>query len=302
MPMETRLDIFATIGAVIFAALVGYTFFNYVKPKDLEPGFDPCNGNWDEAFVVGCQTLTRIPQQPINTHSNIAYLAAGLYMYFRLETEPAFVFAVTMTYLAIGSALYHATSTKWAGMLDVTGIFTVYTAMLVYAIAAVLGAGQAHVIPMLMFAAAGLAAFALSRRYARHMRTVIAVCLGGTFLALAIYMWRRGDWSAGRYILISLVLLAAAYTAWSLDRARKLGPIPWGHGAWHVLTAVGIAVALFAVHFATAPCPERPADGTWETPATAACQAPAGGVVSLRGGAHPPVSHPVRTTQRSIHF
>jgi predicted membrane channel-forming protein YqfA (hemolysin III family) len=302
MPTETWLDIAATAGAVVFAALVGLTFFRYVKPKDLEPGFDPCNGDWHEGEVVGCQTLAHIPQQPINTHSNIAYLAAGLYMYFFLETEPAFVFAVTMTYLAIGSALYHATSTKWAGMLDVTGIFTVYTALLVYAIAAVTGVGQAHVIPMLMFAAAGLTAFLLSRRYGRHMRMVIAICLGGTFLALVIYMWRRGDWSAGRYILVSLVLLGAAYTCWSLDRARKLGRIPWGHGAWHVLTAAGSAVAIYAVHFATAPCPERLPDGTMESPATAACQAVADGVVSLLGGPWPPVSHPIRTTQRSIHF
>ena len=302
MPTETWLDIAATTGAVVFAALVGLTFFRYVKPKDLEPGFDPCNGEWDEALTVGCRTLTRIPQQPINTHSNITYLAAGLYMYFLLETEPAFVFAVTMTYLAIGSALYHATSTKWAGMLDVTGIFTVYTALLVYAIAAVSGAGQAHVIPMLMFAAAGLTAFLLSRRYGRHMRMVIAICLGGTFLALVIYMWSRGNWSAGRYILISLVLLAAAYTCWTLDRKRKLGPIPWGHGAWHVLTAAGSAVALYAVYFATAPCPERSADGEMETPPTAACQAPIARVVSLRGGSLPPTPHSIGTSQRNIHF
>lgn len=291
MPNEVLLDIAATAGAVVFAALVGLTFFRYVKPKDLEPGFDPCNGEWDEALTLGCCTLDRIPQQPINTHSNIAYLAAGLYMYYFLETEPAFVFAVTMTYLAIGSALYHATSTKWAGMLDVTGIFTVYTALLVYAIAAVVGVGQAHVIPMLMFGVAGLTAFLLSRRYARYMRTVIALGLGGTFVALVFYMRNQDDWSAGRYILISLLLLGAAYTCWSLDRARKLGPIPWGHGAWHVLTAAGSSVALYAVHFATAPCPPPPAPGEPLEARTAACQSPRAGVTSLPGGSLPPVPH-----------
>jgi predicted membrane channel-forming protein YqfA (hemolysin III family) len=294
MPTETWLDILATAGAVVFATLVGLTLFRYLKPADLQGGFDPCNGNWHEGEVVGCSTLSHIPQQPLNTHSNLAYLAAGLYMYFFLETEPAFVFAVTMTYLCIGSALYHATSTKWSGMLDVTGIFTVYTGLLVYAVAAVAGVGTAHVTPMLMFVVAGLSAFLLSRRYARNMRMVIAIGLGGTFAALLVHMFLRGDWSSLRYVLISLVLLAGAYAAWMLDRARKLGPYPWGHGAWHLLTAVGSAVALYAVHFATAPCPPPPAPGDGPGARTAACESPAGGVTSRPGAALPPVSeaHP----------
>jgi predicted membrane channel-forming protein YqfA (hemolysin III family) len=298
MPTETWLDIVATAGALVFAALVGLTFFRYLKPVDFQGGFDPCNGNWHEGEVVGCTTLKHIPQQPLNTHSNLAYLAGGLYMYFFLETEPAFVFAVTMTYLCIGSALYHATSTKWSGMLDVTGIFTVYTALLVYAIAAVAGVGMAHVTPMLMFVVAGLSAFLLSRRYARNMRTVIAVGLGGTFAALIVYMWLHHDWSALRYVLISLVLLAGAYTSWILDRARKLGPYPWGHGAWHVLTAAGSAVALYAVHFATAPCPTPASPGDARGAITAACQSPGGRVTSLPGGTLPPSpSHPQVPTQ-----
>lgn len=245
-------DIMVTIGALIFATLILVTLFQYLEPAKVAADYKRCNGEWHEGELNHCHAgLLYIPQQPVNTYSNLAYLAAGLYVQFSVDTGPAFVFAVAMTYLAIGSSLYHATSTGWAGMLDVTGIFTVFTAIVTYALAAVLGAGQEHVTPTLMFLAAGLSAFLLSRRYSRYMRAVIAICLGTTYLILLIHMAVTDDWAGLRYLAASFALFAIGFYSWGLDKKRKFPLKRWGHGLWHLLTAAASAVVFIAIDVVT---------------------------------------------------
>jgi channel protein (hemolysin III family) len=235
-----------TVGAMLFAWMVLRTLFSYLQPSWVDANLGRCSG-WHEEVLAGCQQLERIPHQPINTYSNLAYLAAGLYLQFSLDTPAAFVFAVTMTYLCIGSALFHALTTKWAGMLDVTGIYAVFTAIAVYALAALLGLGGHVHVSTAMFVVAGAAVLVLSPRYHKRMRLVIALCLGGAYAMLLLRMWSTGDWDPLRYGGISLALFVAGYLSWEADKRRRFVPRPWGHGFWHLFTAAASAVVFYAI-------------------------------------------------------
>jgi channel protein (hemolysin III family) len=236
-----------TSGAVIFATLLFISLFRYLEPAKVASDYKPCSGSWHEAELEGCsQGLLKIPQQPVNTYTNLAYLAAGLWMQLSLGTGPAFVFALTMMYLCLGSTLYHATSTGWAGMLDVTGIYTVFSSTLIYALAALIGQGGDPLVPAAMFVAAGGTAFFLSKR--RHsMQWVIALLLGSTYLLLILRMAITHSWSPLIHVGVSVGLFAVGFTSWVLDQRRRF-PLPrWGHGVWHLFTAAASAVAFHAI-------------------------------------------------------
>jgi predicted membrane channel-forming protein YqfA (hemolysin III family) len=225
-----------------------------------------------------------VPQQPINTYSNLAYLAAGILVHFHLKTDPSFVFAVTMTYLAIGSALYHATSTRWAGMLDVTGIYAVFSAIAVYALLTLLF-GDWDLTPEVMLVVAGVcatvlykmgkpkkkegephapaddpcaevpaqsAAAAPKRRRSDRMRTVIAICLGTAYLCVLARM-AMTTWKHWPLLASSVVLFVLGYWSWGMDRKRTFPLRSWGHGVWHVLTAAASGLVFYAVHYTALP-------------------------------------------------
>jgi channel protein (hemolysin III family) len=239
----------ATAGAVIFAYLIFKTLFRYMTPDTVSSNYKCCNGGWHEAKLAECHiSLRSVPQQPINTWSNLAYLAAGLIIQFSVGTDPAFVFAVTMTYLCIGSTLYHATSTGWAGVLDVTAILTVFPSIAIYAAAGQFRAADHPLTPLVMFLAAGLIAYLLSKRANQYMRAVIALSLGTSYLLLLVYIFRTGQWPLMRYLLGSLALFVVGYVSWGLDKKAKFPITPWGHGVWHVATAAASALVFYAVH------------------------------------------------------
>ena len=78
-----------TAGAVIFMALLFAAAFKFVRPSILMDDYVPCAGGWHEAELNSCsQGLLKLPQQPVNTYSNLAYLAAGLFPAIVLKTPP----------------------------------------------------------------------------------------------------------------------------------------------------------------------------------------------------------------------
>lgn len=235
--------------AIIFAGLVFRGFFAFIKPETVAVDYDTCGGKWDEAYIHHCdQGLLHIPQQPVNTYSNLGYLAAGVYMHVIVGTNASLVFAITMAYLAVGSTLFHATSTKWAGMLDVIAIYVVFSAVAVYAASTLFDATTWTFTPAIMLVVAGLVSYLFSKRYKRRMNLVIAIFLGGSYLAVLVNMWIEHDTSAWRYLMTSFVLFALAYFIWNLDRKRIFPLRGWGHGFWHVLTAAASAFVFQAAN------------------------------------------------------
>jgi len=237
-----------TLGVVIFVTLLLVAIFRSVDPAIVRDGYRSCAGNWYEAELNDCKHgLRAIPQQPVNTYSNLAYVAAGFFPGFLLGTPASYIFALAMLYLCIGSALYHATSTRWAGMMDVTAIYVVFSALAVCAVA-VLFPLPDWLAPVMMPVVAGGVAYILSPRYHRNMRLIIGLFLGGTYATVLLKMAISGDWAFGLYLLVSLLAFALAYLFWSMDRARTF-PFPrWGHGLWHILTALACTLVFFAIH------------------------------------------------------
>ena len=223
--------------------------FRYLDPGIVADDYHACRGGWHESYLNNCQAgLQKVPQQPVNTYSNLAYLAVGVFVELWLDTYPSFVLAVTMTYLCFGSALYHATSTRWAGMLDVTAIYTVFSAVAVYALAVLVGLGDNWATPAVMFVVAGLTAFLLAQRFRRKMNLVIGIFLGGAYAFQLLHMALTVQWFAWRSLLGSFVLFALAFLAWNMDKAQRF-PLPrWGHGVWHLLTAAACGFLFYAVH------------------------------------------------------
>jgi predicted membrane channel-forming protein YqfA (hemolysin III family) len=218
-------DLFVTASAAVFAGLIFLAVFQYLEPEKVSADYHPCRGGWHEAYLNQCEAgLLRIPQQPVNTYTNLAYLAAGLFTHLALGTGPSLVFAVGMIYLCVGSTLYHAVSTGWAGMLDVTGIYVVFSSLAVFAAATLLGGGAWPLTPGIMFLVAGFAAFLLSKRFRRQMNVVIGIFLGVTYAVLLLHMGLGRSWDRWPLLVASLVLFALAFLeySWSKPSLRSV--------------------------------------------------------------------------------
>ncbi len=244
------LALSVSLGAVVFAAFLFKALFRYVGPDMVRTDYRPCAGGWYEAQFQQCGAgLITVPQQPVNTYSNLAYLATGLFPGILWGTPASYVFAFTMVYLCIGSTLYHATSTHWSGMLDVTAIYVVFSSLVVYVVSVLLNLPQ-WLTPGLMFIIPGGIAFALSQRYHDNMRLIIGLFLGSLYLLLLLHMWKQKNWNPWPRTLTSFTLFGFAFLCWSMDKARTF-PFPrWGHGLWHILTAIAIGCLFMAIHLA----------------------------------------------------
>jgi hypothetical protein len=223
-------DLFVIASAAIFTGLIVLAVFQYLEPEKVSADYHPCRGGWHEAYLNHCETgLLRIPQQPVNTYTNLAYLAAGLFTHLALGTGPSLVFAVGMIYLCVGSTLHHAVSTAWVEMLDVTGIYVVFSSLAVFAAATLVGGGASPLTTGLMFLVAGLAAYLLSKQFRRQMNVVIGVFLALTYALLQLHRGLSRSWDRWPLLVASPAIFALAFLAWHLDRTKRF-PLPhWGH-------------------------------------------------------------------------
>jgi len=129
---------FAVTGSIV-AGIALRQIFKLIKP-DLVTQYSECKGGWWEEKLNHCeQGLLRVPQQPVNTYTNIAYLTGGLFIVFQLNTLPAIVFFITSLYLCVGSSLYHGTSTRWGGSIDVSAMYGLFSGLTFYSLSALIG-------------------------------------------------------------------------------------------------------------------------------------------------------------------
>jgi hypothetical protein len=152
--------------------------------KSLDPAkisdYRHCKGGWWEGELNQCAAgLLMVPQQPVNTYTNIAYAAVGSFLVFNLNTLPAYVLFLALLYLCAGSALYHATSTRWGGKLDVSGIYAVFSALGAYALFKLVGLKDLPV-AFIMFVVAVLTGYLWRYKYKGDMRVKIGVLLLAT--------------------------------------------------------------------------------------------------------------------------
>lgn len=228
--------------------LVLWGAFRRIEPGGIED-YAGCRG-WCEAELAGCggPHPTRVPEQPVNTYTNLAYAAAGLLVALELRGPPAVVFALAMAVLCVGSALYHGLSTRWAGRFDVGSMYAVFSSIAVFAICRVLSVpeGWTAAAMLALGAATGFLGFLLRSWYAKSVALKIAIFLIVPYLLAVERIVVHGREGVLHLTWGSFALFATAMAAWQLDRRCAFPLERWGHGLWHLLTAVAIAMLFFA--------------------------------------------------------
>ena len=239
---------FAVIGSVVMGMALR-AIFKKIKPANVSE-YRACVGGWWEEELNQCSTgLLMVPQQPVNTYTNLLYLAGGLFLVFQFNTLSSFVFSLTLLYLCVGSALYHAFSTRWAGRLDVSAIYAVFSALTIYSGSRLVNLSDSMV-ALIMFVIAVLAAYLLTSMnyFRRNMAMKIAVFLVLTYSLTIWNMVRSNNFQLKVHLIVSFILFVIAFIIWNLDKRRSFLFKRWGHGFWHMFTAIAISILYYTLY------------------------------------------------------
>lgn len=217
-----------------------------IDPKTGELGPPKlCRGGWNEAELRGClhgYTRTGIPVEPVNTYSNLAYLAAGWVAFRSVGGGSAIVFTCAMAFLCFGSALYHGVKTRWSARWDHGGMYAVVAGLAFYMMTA------GHPLETwIMLVGAVLSGAALAWLLDGNLLARMGLLLA----LISVGVMTRGNATLGWY---SLGFFALAMVVWLVDKKAGTPEHPktgllgrFGHGLWHLFTAVALATMFGAV-------------------------------------------------------
>ena len=238
--------VFAISGSIV-VGLALRVIFKGIDPAKVS-GYRKCKGGWWEAELNQCDSgLVMVPQQPVNTYSNLAYLAVALFLMFFINTLTVYILSLTLMYLCVGSALYHATSTRWAGSLDVSAMYAVFSVLAVFA-ASKFTMLEDSLVALIMFVVAGLSAYFLRYKFRGSMAIKIGIFLILTYSLAVWNMLKSNNLESKGYLIVSFVLFVVAFLVWNLDKWRFFPFKRWGHGFWHIISAVAISILFYAMH------------------------------------------------------
>ena len=156
--------------------------------------------------------------------------------------------------LSIGSALFHGLSTKWAGHLDVIGIYWVFGALLFFSLG-VLCRLPEDVIAMAMLVLAMLLApfIRLVLKFV-DLKAKVALLLALTYIFEILICAKNEVFLGLVFIFGSLLVFGIAYWMWRrdikkqvlcTDTPRSVGFGKMYHAAWHVLSAIAISMVFY---------------------------------------------------------
>lgn len=185
---------------------------------------------WEDS--LGDPNDCRFPVAPINTWTNLAYVLAGLVTWLHFQNWPSAVWGFTMLLLGLGSGYFHGTKTKFGYKLDDNGMYVAFSALLVYALNP-----HAAWIALVMAVVAGLVVWQIG--FGKQEAELIHPFVGIFVAVIVLKLLLSG---AALYGLLSLGIFGAAYAAYWADKQRTFFLKKWGHGVWHLLTAVAITM------------------------------------------------------------
>ncbi len=237
---------FAVAGSVV-AGIALREIFKIIDPGKVSQ-YRTCAGGWWEAELNQCASgLAMVPQQPVNTYTNVLYLTGGLFLVFYLNTLTSYVFFIASFYLCTGSALYHSTSTRWGGSLDVSAMYAVFSSLTVYAASTLIGL-EDSLVALIMFVVAVLIGWLLRYKYKGNMVLKIGIFILLIYSFLIWSMVQHNMSLFNVYLISSFVLYVIAFIIWILDKKRIFPIKRWGHGLWHIFTAVAISMLFYAIY------------------------------------------------------
>lgn len=187
-------------------------------------------GSWAEDLELN---RCHFPIGPRNTWSNAAYPLVGWSLPIIQPGSHSLAIASAMTFLGIGSALYHGFKTTWANKMDWAGMYAVFGALVVHA-SVPDHPSAAWIMVALGGTFAWLFAFQLSQV---DLHAQMGLYLSLTLIPTILLGNATLGW-------ISLALFVIAFSVWQLDKTRIIRL--WGHALWHILTAIAIGILYIA--------------------------------------------------------
>lgn len=176
------------------------------------------------------------PIGPINTYSNAGYfLAAAILLYLRPE-RAAVSLAVSLVVLGLGSSLYHALKYIWANKLDWVGMLMTFGALATHGIIP-----ESSSAPWLMLVVGGILGYYWPRAFWTVGGDQLMLLLGFVAGLRPIVVGSHQGlayWALGCF--------AVAYGCWQLDKHHVKIIGRYGHGAWHLLSSLGILLLYLA--------------------------------------------------------
>jgi hypothetical protein len=217
-------------------------------------------------------------RQPVCTWSNVGAIVAGLALLLFLEARArggeslaanpmraasfqSIFYGYLVIFLGSGSMYFHASITRWGGIVDNLSMNLYMSFILVYQVARLaglaLGTAQSRAITLVLLVVAN-ALFAVAIWWWNVSLPIFGVLVASAVILESVRIIRSiarpatGVHFAWWWFVAGLVVFGIAFLIWKLSQSKTSflwapdAPIN-GHGAWHLLSAV--SAVLFFLHF-----------------------------------------------------
>ena len=194
-----------------------------------------------------CEAAAGRIRQPVNTLSNLGFVAAGLAIAWRADRMPrrGTTYACLVVLLGPASMAMHATESSLGGRLDMLSMYLVAGFAVAYAVEQRRPGGFWPVFALCLVGCELVENLGGEIPVVMHAGNLAF----GTLLVTALVLERRpGDSQDRRWIWAAAGSLALAFAVWSTAKDGSSlcwpGSLYQGHGVWHLLCAVS-AYCLF---------------------------------------------------------
>lgn len=174
-------------------------------------------------------------RQPSNSASSLAFVLVAVLVIVRGSNKTiAALFALTLTFVGIGSAYFHATLSFTGQFFDVLGMYLVATLALLMSIRRTRRLGTALLISAYVSMNALLAIVLYTAPEWRRW-------IFGALLAGIIWAELKDRESRKPYLIRAIAIMTVAFIIWVIDFSRiACAPtsIVQGHAIWHILGAL----------------------------------------------------------------
>lgn len=199
--------------------------------------------SFDQTTLEFCEeNLCAWIKEPVNTVSNLAYIAVGIAIYLRAtrERRPLLRWLGVVSILTgVGSAFYHASGIHIAGIADYLGMFLGTGAMTALNVKRWLG-WKVRALYM-VFIGTTLALIVLSQLAPGSERWIYILAMPCCLIEAVLFFRDRFKTSYRDY-LIAWIFVLLGFFIWWLDISKVVCDPEnhWmqGHALWHILTAI----------------------------------------------------------------
>ncbi len=243
MRNSTRLGTAVALGAALFGAMT------WLQLSSVDwHGWAPATCMPDHCF---CEHVRDgAVRQPANTWSNLGFVLVGLAILAaplrrgggsNLAARPTLnlLYGITVVFLGVGSAIYHASMSFWGQWIDVMSMYLFPTFVGLYNLSRLrpMSDGLVALLYVTVNALLGylLVAVPGTRRY------LFGVLVLALIASILVVRARLKPKLQTKWFFAGLASFAAAFGIWILDITKILcvpHSLAQGHAAWHLLCAV----------------------------------------------------------------